>query len=66
MKPASGFLTIDIAVLGIDTDPIETTACYCPGLIAAREHLPCTESQAGACFERFLEAICSLHFDGAR
>jgi hypothetical protein len=65
VKPASGFLTVDISMLRIDADPIEATACYCSGLIATGEHLPRTESQARACFERFLKSIGSLHFGHA-
>lgn len=61
VKPAGGFRTINVTMLGIDTDPIEATACYCPGLVAAREHLPCAKCQARACFERFLKSVGSLH-----
>lgn len=52
-------------MLSIHTLPIDARASYDPGLIGTREHLPGTESQARACFERFLESVGGLHHASA-
>lgn len=51
-------------MLAINTDPVVATTSHGPGVIATREHLPGTETQARACLERFLECVCRLHLDG--
>ena len=56
-------VTVDVPMLAIHTNPVVATTGHSPGVIATREHLPGTETQAGACLERFLESVGCLHFD---
>ena len=54
-------ITIDVAMLCIYYDPIETTTGNDPRDIAAREHLPGSKAPARASMESFLKTIGCLH-----
>lgn len=53
--------TIDVAVFGINYDPIETTTSNHSRDIATREHLPGSKADARAGTESFLDSIGCLH-----
>ena len=54
-------VTIDIAMFRIYQNPVETTACYGPGLITSWQHLPSSKGQARACSESLLKSVGRLH-----
>jgi hypothetical protein len=55
--------TVNVAVFGINTNPIVATAGHYAGMVCAWQHLPCSETEAGACSEGVLEFVGGLHGD---
>ncbi len=58
----SGSDTIDVAMLGVHKHPVEPTTGNRPGMVASGQHLPGSESQAGASLQSLLESVRCLHF----
>ena len=56
--------TVNVSMLGVDTDPIEATPCHGPGVAGPWQHLPCTEARVRARSQSLADSIRGLHSDG--
>jgi len=58
-----GCRTVDIAMFGIDRDPVVSAASYGSAEVRSRKHLPCPKWETRACSQGRLQPVSSLHFE---